>query len=804
MKKYIISTLSVLSLFLASSSLFASPAQSGTNVHKLSKDPVSWSIFPASGLPAQTKIGSSYVVTYTLTNNIPLPVPLSISGLYNGGKFSIITTCNTTLQPNQSCQVSLGFQPIRAGVHNATVVMNYHRNRVPLPQLVSTTADIITNANVTGHITIPLPSVTYLGVTYPMTFTFINNSQTPVATSSVIASGFTPTSNGCAGSIPAFSSCDVSGSFTPTAVGQYTFGVTYNYATGSVPLTTETNSQKSVGPCHQLISEVALPLPTSTLIYSDNVVKFSFTNACPTIETLGAVSVSSDITTSPPILTQGTAAQNLDDCSNNRLAPGASCSVYVSVIPNAVTSPTNDLSVTASVFYNGGQSRSDATSSEVVNATPTTQHAIEFVNQCSQPVWYGFQPVGTPDPTSNPKWSSYQMNQQIKGAAPATRILTTSQYYGGSIFGRTGCDPSTGVCHTANCTALNNTTGTCTQAARPPYTTFEENLYSSPGIDGFIDISLINGFNVPGEFRTLAAYEPVTSPYATTTFGCGNSGGAIIQPVGSALNYCTWSFSPPNTGTDCSAGTETDNPSNYYFVPEGADDGCTPGSCSGNNVCGMAYTAQPSYNPVYLGTPITRHCGPVQGYWTVADYTGYSASAQWGSCNLYSHYAMGATLDSIKPSTQPSYGYSGSFPNQDPMPPAKLLDMYGCVPTSALTCYTSPGTPYKCFNTPPNPIYSLNSGYDSGFVNVCGCHDWNNASTTPARAYTASAGECASGNSLWDSKVYSRILWIKEACPTAYSYQFDDKSSQYVCNKKGQFTSYQIGFCPGGKSGLPS
>jgi hypothetical protein len=175
---------------------------------------------------------------------------------------------------------------------------------------------------------------------------------------------------------------------------------------------------------------------------------------------------------------------------------------------------------------------------------------------------------------------------------------------------------------------------------------------------------------------------------------------------------------------------------------------------------------------------------------------------QWGSCDLYSHYKMGTSLDSIKPSGQATYGYSTMTPDNNPLNVAALADMYSCQPTSSRTCYTIPGTPHTCFNHPPNPYYALNSGYDAGEVNACGCHDWNNQATTPRAAQTSQNTNCQSTNSMWDDKVYQRILWLKKACPTAYSYQFDDESTQLTCNVSGQMTSYQLTFCPGGATGV--
>jgi hypothetical protein len=310
------------------------------------------------------------------------------------------------------------------------------------------------------------------------------------------------------------------------------------------------------------------------------------------------------------------------------------------------------------------------------------------------------------------------------------------------------------------------------------------------------DVSLINGFNLPGEMRSLSPYVPVTS---TSNFAntCGNSAGAVIQQTGSALGMCSWSFSPPSGVADCTADTATDNVSNYYVVSLGStDDGCSApnGGCSGSDVCGMSQSINTSAAPV--GTPIYRHCGAFQGYWTVADWVGFDTTGQWGTCDLYTHYSMETVLGIS------AYGYSTRFPDSNPMPAATLADLYACSPTSSVTCYTSPGTPKTCFNRPQNPYYALNTGYANTY-NVCGCHNWNVSASTPAAAVTAQSSQCKADNTLWESDVYNRILWLKEACPTAYSYQFDDTSSSFQCNVSGHLTSYQLSYCPAGKTGAP-
>lgn len=760
-------------------------------------DPIAWAISPSGGFPAATTIGNSYAVSYTLTNNLPFPVTLSAYGTYVGGSFAIANGCNTTLSAKgnsgSSCLVHLSFQPTKNGSSKAFITMAYHKNRVPLPTLSSTASSGETPDRINGKVTTPLPAVTYIGNSYPLAFTFFNNGPKSVTATAVAVSGFTASTNTCTAALAANSTCIVSGNFTPSAVTQYTLGATYTYSNNgtsySVPLTTQTNAQNGSGSCHHVSGFVHLPLPSSTLTYADHVIRVTFTNHCNSnTETLGEVSLSSDAS-NPPTITKGT-----DTCSNQTLAANGTCSVYASVIPNSSAPESTDLTITTAVPYFNNTLVADASTSTIVNAisNQSSLHTLMFVSQCTENVWYAIQNGAggsgpsrkSPDPTpvSDRTWQGYQLDQQIAGMAPITKVLQFSEYVNGSMAGRTKCDtdPSSGnygTCYTGNCTSLpyngvSNSTGTCNESIAPsnPVTIYESTMEGVPNVDGSYDISLINGFNIPGEFRSLGA---VSNPINYSS-ACGQSTGAIIQQSGSTLTNCSWSFTPPNTGTDCSANTGTDNPANFYNVTPGTDDSCTPATvCPGSQVCGMAWTPQPASNPGYLGTPVNRRCGNFLGYWTINDWVNYAAATGlWGSCNLYTHYGLATTLDSIKPATQPSYGKIAGVS-------ANLADLFGCPST------TDNG--------------SLNSGYQPRLTppastNVCGCVNWTQG---PA------AKQCLNINALWVSQILNHISWLKTACPNVYTYPYDDESSSFTCNVAGEKTAYQITFCPGSKSGAP-
>jgi hypothetical protein len=47
---------------------------------------------------------------------------------------------------------------------------------------------------------------------------------------------------------------------------------------------------------------------------------------------------------------------------------------------------------------------------------------------------------------------------------------------------------------------------------------------------------------------------------------------------------------------------------------------------------------------------------------------------------------------------------------------------------------------------------------------------------------TGADATCGNTNSLWTTDVLPIISWIKEACPTCYSFPYDDPTSTFTCS----------------------
>src|SRR5262249_9279347 len=126
------------------------------------------------------------------------------------------------------------------------------------------------------------------------------------------------------------------------------------------------------------------------------------------------------------------------------------------------------------------------------------------------------------------------------------------------------------------------------------------------------------------------------------------------------------------------------------------------------------------------------------------------------------------------------------------------------------------GAPFNCSQTLPAPQNNLTwwnlfacvgvgSCYASGAgTNCCGCVNWDQIGIpVPPGPTTA---QCVNQNPNWVNGVLPGLSWLKKACPTVYTYPFDDMSSTFTCQQMVNGTNavnYTITFCPAGVSPPP-
>ncbi|MCX7117760.1 MAG: hypothetical protein NTW94_07655 [Legionellales bacterium] len=757
-------------------------------------DPVSWSLNPRTGFPP-TQVGHQSAVIYTLTNKLPLPAVLVTQYAMTGGSFNVIDDCkNTSLAPNASCTISVGFNPTAEGLSTFQLTYGYHHNRIPLTTLSAVGTGEPSGTILSGQIN-GLPSTFYTDNTVNYTAIFQNKGQTPLSgcsvsdfTSTGVAASLTstPGTPPCGSSLGIGKSCQENGTASSTVPGLLTI---YGHMTCTSPTTvTATPQASTIVQSHSgcvVHASVLLPLPNTTYQYADNIVVFNIENECPTSVGLGAVHVTASggdatVTTSP---TAPVTTPQIPVCEAT-LAAQSNCVVMASVIPKAATS---SMTVTAEVLPSTGPTISASTSAPV--STPAYTHTIHFINQCPFPVWYGVENSSNPevmDPTPTPTTTdSYLLGAQAPGKAPIVKSLTIPGTYLGEFFPRTGCRVSGGlfICDTGDCHSLSTgpTAGQCVGDGTSPFTRIEEDFFSTvssvqPYYEGTYDVSLINGINIPVEFKGLGPANSTKPPFAATPFYCKGAGAPIQPPppVSSTietLGNCGWDFIVPSD--------QNMDPKYFNFVTDDVLNNDCADACSvPGEVCGMAYTGDTP------GQPVVMACGKLLGYWTINQSCGGSVT-----------YASGFTTPNTAFNCQLPYTGTNSYPNGTPL----NYDIYSCNtpagpnPDQLGSCYPSTATPSNL---------------------CCGARNWNQTPYLTAQDKNAAVPneintDWIAGSSLVPSPLYS-ILWMKTSCPTAYSYPYDDHSGSFRCftSDAAQKTvvkmDFDVVFCPGGITGALS
>jgi len=377
------------------------------------------------------------------------------------------------------------------------------------------------------------------------------------------------------------------------------------------------------------------------------------------------------------------------------------------------------------------------------NAATIGNRTFTFVNNCSQPVWFGLaggsaqsKLTGTQCNTSNdcytgssciqtgnisqcfwnnPQPASGNFQLAANGGTNQVSIPiddgTLPIVWSGVIAGRTNCTGS--GCQTADCS---NGSGSClmSRGFSPPATQAEFTLGKS-GVD-FYDVEIINGVNIPIQMS------PSVTGSSTSPYTCGSPGAA--QPSSSLLGACNWNFVPPSN--------------DYRWVTNGGNACSQDADCQGS-VCGLSFN--PGKSPL-----LQKTCGSPLGYWT-ADQV----------CGIQNNY--GAPFNCSQPLPAPQANLT-------------LWNLYACVGVGS--CYQN------------------NAGKD-----CCGCVNWDSIGVpVPPAPYTQ---QCTNQNPTWLQSVNPTLTWLKKACPTAYTYPFDDMSSTFTCSQiQNQINTvnYTITYCP--------
>jgi hypothetical protein len=365
--------------------------------------------------------------------------------------------------------------------------------------------------------------------------------------------------------------------------------------------------------------------------------------------------------------------------------------------------------------------------------------------------------------------------------------------WSGGLFGRLGCQSDGTKCQSADCG--NGPGQPCPpgNGGTNPFTTAEFTL--QPNASDFYDITVINGANVSMQMGPAGdgGFAPMTQP---SPYYCGTAGSRSAQGSSDAgmLEACSWRFTPDTSAglsadytallravalptcqgnSDCAAGTTCTNNlcqptltkcnttapycannavcSNPTNPAEGYCGTCTSDSdCSGDAgtpTCGTAFL--PGIGAM---TPLVQTCGQSIGWWSYEDLCTALPGYSYGPLNC--SQAMSVSTD------------SGTVTDT-------LSNLFQCAGSFVNSCYN--GT---AGNTPACCGCATFPGNDAGVF-------WPTTLMAGNNPAQQDAGQCVNNNTVWAANVQPWLAFLKKACPTAYTYAYDDATSTFTCMTPG-------------------
>ncbi len=353
---------------------------------------------------------------------------------------------------------------------------------------------------------------------------------------------------------------------------------------------------------------------------------------------------------------------------------------------------------------------------------------------------------------------------QISGSS----VSPSGILWSGNFYGRTGCnttDPTQiGVCQNATCVgavpgfACGPGTG-----PSPGANTLAEVTFQTNGQPDYYDVSIINGANFAVQF----APQGVNG----TGYICGSPGSGGAQAGG--LPAANWTQVVSSSNFPVPGNLRGDPTSFFQLVSPLATQ-----TCPANGICPTATDAC-GFRPTDLNGTFdftTRYCGTKIG-WTTAD--GMFGANQ---TNTPTTTPFGFTLT---PSSPPS-----------PLPVPTVVPSVGqlqlCT-SPAVSIYSSYTLNWNSPTSAQQFVAWACGGVMWGATEVPGPNMPQPTNTglniiTPAQPVQTV-------NPNWLTYVLPTIEWMKQACPTCYTYPFDDMSSTFTCaDSTGLGLNYAVQF----------
>jgi hypothetical protein len=370
-----------------------------------------------------------------------------------------------------------------------------------------------------------------------------------------------------------------------------------------------------------------------------------------------------------------------------------------------------------------------------------------------------------------------------------TATICMPMGWGGRFWGRTGCSTQNGAfqCQTGQCGQGSSAVLECTNVQKgisgtATGVTLFEGTFDSNGTD-FWDVSLVNGYNVPMMVGACGS-DKLTCTFAGLTVSANSVG--CVSDLNSTCPLLLQIQGKNNciNDSDCGSGD----------------------SCGHDNLCSKTPSTVTCIDPGDL----------CKGF------------------GLYANNPLipAPTCLQCSNSVDPSIPSNGTY-----------SDLYNCLGdlaslscnNAAYVCFSDKDCPYNgqtCQSNICVPVNPLNSvalcSQDgtafscSSTVNKVDCYECDNITISgqptelclPKQPSATEAGCCGPYNPNWrtagaaangtinatdvsacksGSETYTSVF--KAACPTAYSFQFDDPTSSYQCSDPGHEVNYLVTFC---------
>lgn len=272
--------------------------------------------------------------------------------------------------------------------------------------------------------------------------------------------------------------------------------------------------------------------------------------------------------------------------------------------------------------------------------------------------------------------------------------------------------------------------------------TIAEFTFQHNAVD-YYDVSIINGVSNSLQFGP-AAESGKSSTSGSSPYYCGTAGSTLAQTNSAySLLESSWSFAPSSTSFPSSppaSAPPTDSASSYFaLVVPSSQASPAPTSCSSQSSCSVAGST-----------------GPVCG-WNLPKVLGgdskvISFAADTRVCGTFTGWA---TADQI-------WGWNQTSTNKAP------FAFTTAVPSTSINVgnlqLCNAGT-FSSYQNPAGPNVNM----------ACGGTNWAGIANPAVNVTTV--------NQTWKSYVLPTITWLKSACPTCYTYAFDDQSSTFTCEK---------------------